>query len=86
MKMWVIRVVQTMNDDGVENHEGGVISFAFIDSLRYAGVITEHVTDARGLTISCFDIHGLGSQIWAEQNAERMRSFGFNAVAAPSTR
>jgi hypothetical protein len=26
---------------------------------------------------------GIDTQIWAEQQAKRMRSFGFNAVAAP---
>ena len=27
-----------------------------------------------------------GGKTWAERNAERMRTFGYNAVAAPSTR
>ncbi len=38
----------------------------------------------------CFDLlpplyNCINHQAWAENNAERMRSFGYNAVAAPGT-
>lgn len=80
MKEYVVRVVQT------EDKEGGEISYAFIESLRYAGIVKVHETDPHGLTILCFDLicpHNGSSKTWAEMNAERMRSFGFNAVVAP---
>jgi hypothetical protein len=87
-RQWVVRVVQTETPEGDHVNEGGIIDGSFIESLRYAGLITEHETDPYGLTTVCFDIrcpHGLDSKTWAEMNAERMRSFGYNAVAAPST-
>lgn len=90
-KMYAVRVVQTMLPDGSEVHEGGEINGALLDYLRYAGVITVHETYSSGLTVTCFDIEdpmsitGSQSKAWSERNAERMRSFGFNAVSAPST-
>lgn len=35
------------------------------------------------LELRCPDPRGLDSKVWAEMNAERMRSFGINAAAAP---
>ena len=87
-KEYVVRVVQTRADDGTPINEGGVIDAAFIESLRYAGLIVIHDVDPYGLTETCFDIkapHGVNTKAWAEMNAERMRSFGFNAVCAPGT-
>jgi hypothetical protein len=56
---------------------------AFIECLRYAGVVTKHESST---STACFDIHcpkGLDSKNWSEQNARRMQSFGINAVSAP---
>jgi hypothetical protein len=56
-----------------------------LESLRYAGHVVIHRDDEQGM---CFDIrppHGLESGQWAKMNAQRMQSFGFNAVKAPST-
>lgn len=78
---YVVRVVQ-----GKKNDEIAYINKAFLESLRYAGLITVHEVDPNGLTNVCFDLlppHGVNDKVWAEQNAERMRSFGFNAVKAP---
>lgn len=93
-KEYVVRVVQMMDDNGNEICElgkgkVGLVDFAFLESLRYAGLIHINKVPENSLTVNCFDLrcpHGLVSKVWAEQNAERMRSFGFNAVAAPSTR
>lgn len=57
----------------------------FIEQLRYAGIVTIHRDNEEGM---CFDLHcpaGLVDKSWAEQNADRMRSFTYNAVSAPGT-
>lgn len=98
-KEYVVRIVQTEPDkerDIIDRifDNPPVIPHSFIESLRYAGLITVHEVDPNGLTTDCFDLicpnlHGRDyerqSKVWAEQNAERMRTFGFNAVCAPST-
>ena len=90
-RCYVVRVVQTRSVSGVENHEGGIIDDGFLECLRYAGHVTVHEIDHKlNMTSRCFDIrcpaeNGYDMQAWAEMNAKRMRSFGFNAVAAPST-
>lgn len=76
----VVRVVlpDGMNRDTPELRQ-------LIECLRYAGVVTVHRDNNEGM---CFDIHcphGLMDRPWAEMNAERMRSFTYNAVAAPGT-
>ena len=91
-KVFVVRVVQTMNGLNRVN-EGGYIDYAFIDSLSHAGVIDIHETDPHGLTCLCFDIlppAGVDdnvltndSETWADQTAKHMQSLGFNAVKAP---
>jgi hypothetical protein len=57
------------------------IDTGFLECLRYAGVVTIHETEHG----QCFDIHcpkEIGRpNIWAEQNAARMKSFGYNAIA-----
>jgi len=62
-----------------------IVDSTFIDCLRYAGLITVHRDDETG---QCFDLVAPGdqdSQAWSEENADRMKSFGYNAVSAPST-
>lgn len=88
-KEYAIRVVQTHTLEGEEQHEGGAIALSFLDSLRYAGCLQLHETDPNGLTSVCFDIpcpfpRDLDTKKWSEHNAERMQSFGFNAVSAPA--
>lgn len=58
------------------------IDDGFLDCLRYAGLISVQIDDDER---QCFDINcpnAIGRpRIWAEMNAERMRSFGYNAQA-----
>lgn len=88
-KEWCVRVVQTMDDSGKECNEGDKLSDAFLDCLRYAGLIRVHDNAATlGGAIRCFDLLTWdviedGGKVWAEMNAKRMQSFGFNAVATP---
>ena len=84
-KRYCVRVVQTMTSVGIDSHD----LVSFVECLSYAGLVTEHPIDSNGLTTLCFDIEAppeTDSKIWSEMNAERMRSFGYNAVSAPSTR
>lgn len=57
-----------------------------IEQLRYAGLLDRHDNVGTGNS-KCFDLlppHGVDGDVWAEQNAQRMQSFGINAVAAPA--
>lgn len=75
-----IRVV--LNEE--EANRFGVL----LECFRYAGLIQVHRSDETGM---CFDIMppdvgpdlSVNHDAWAQQNAERISSFGFNAVAAP---
>lgn len=77
-RKYVVRVV--LMPDQREGCDG------ILECLRYAQVITVHRNDPAGM---CFDIDcppGLESDRWAKANADRMATFGYNAVVAPSTR
>jgi hypothetical protein len=79
-KTYVVRVVT--DSDTAKYVEAG----PFLECLRYAGLIQVHRASPSGF--ACFDLlppatHQAGSKQWAEMNAERMSSYGFNAVVAP---
>lgn len=79
--LWVIRVVISTNELELCKQIDG----AFIECLRYAGMVRPHDPREEGLQV--FDLlppDGVDSKAWSEMNAERMRSFGYNAVSAPS--
>lgn len=76
-------VVRVVLPDGINEISSDVRRL--LEQFRYAGLITVHRDNDEGI---CFDLHcphGLVSENWAKQNAERMRSFQYNAVSAPST-
>jgi hypothetical protein len=83
-RRWCVRIC---TDD---SHIAGVrinyIEPAFLTCLENAGLGKVHDTDRDGYT---FDLHAPKSysnartRQWAEMNAERIKSFGFNAAAAP---
>ena len=57
-----------------------------LDCLRYAGLVKVH--NPTPLGFACFDIlppSNIDSREWAERNADRMKSFGFIAEAAPKS-
>lgn len=75
---YVVRVVL------FESQTRGNDITALLECFRYAGIIGKP-WDSNGNTF--FDIpcpKGLVSTVWARQNAERMRTFGFNAEPAPA--
>lgn len=53
----------------------------FLECLRYAGLVALHPESENVFDILC--PKGLDSEVWAEQTADRMVSFGYNAVKAP---
>lgn len=72
---WVIRVVLAQEE---------IPSNVWFECLRYAHIIRKHRDDDSGM---CFDIlcpkSISDSKVWSQMNAERMQSFGINAVSAP---
>lgn len=83
-----MRVVVLSNKEGDRfSAEKPSHSFGeFLENLRYAGLIDVHeVKDEPERYI--FDLKAPpkieDSQEWARQNAKRMASFGYSAVAAP---
>lgn len=80
---WVIRVI--VPESEVHNGPNRTHGFGeFLEQLRYAGIVTLHETREDKYI---FDIHcpsGRETEMWASMNAERMQSFGYNAVKAPA--
>ncbi len=69
------------------NQDNKIMGTPFLECLRRCGYVVIHRDDENGM---CFDllcpyISGQirDTKVWAEQNAERMQTFGFNAVVAP---
>ena len=71
---YVVRVIQGENDPDL---------YQFVEQLRYAGLVT--IQTHKPLTFDIRPPHGLQSDVWADQNAQRMRSFGYNAVKTLAT-
>lgn len=72
-RVWVVRVA-------IDEYDKGLAATPFLECLRYAGLVVLH-------NERIFDVLPPGkvhdTKQWADQNAERMSSFGYNAVAAP---
>lgn len=95
-KKYVVRVV-CIKDERLPMSVTDFPPDAFIECLRYAGLITVHPSEIYveqtehgrlEMDKTTFDLHcpnGLLSDVWAEQTSAKMRSFGYNAVKAPST-
>lgn len=83
-KKTVVRVV-IAEDDKLARCDASIRFW--LEQFRYAGLMQVNRDDETGM---CFDVrapHGAGrgasAERWAKANAERMRSFGINAVCAP---
>jgi len=78
---YVVRVVLHVG----LRQDDALLGGPFIECLRYAGLAVIHRTDETGACLDLVaprdvrDSHG-----WATRNADRMASFGYNAVAAPA--
>ena len=93
------RAVRVVIPKNLEDHMCEVCSapnckcdmmYCFVESLRYAGLVNvEHRNignNNEDSPVTIIDILAPDrgdDKIWAESNAERMRSFGFNAASAP---
>lgn len=81
-QVWTVRVVNFEDSPGsLRNH----LRSLWVEQLRYMGHAKELASfeDPPRTVIEFYCPHGLDSRIWAQQNAERMRSFGIDAAAAP---
>jgi hypothetical protein len=61
------------------------ISGAMFECLRYAGLIRPRLENLEtgAITMDLLCPSGSESKPWSEMNAQRMISFGFNAVSQP---
>lgn len=89
-RKWVIRLctdsLNTLPSDGYRETPLPNLNYvtpAFLTCLVNAGLGKLHDTDRDGYTFDLYPPGTLDDRYWAEQNATRMQSFGFNAVAAP---
>lgn len=73
---WTVRVVNRRDSS---DHLRG----AWVEQLRYMGFAKELADYCTHNVIEFYAPRGADSEIWAEQNAARMRSFGLDAVKAP---
>lgn len=84
-RKWVVRIC---TDNFALDRATGLpnlnyIEPAFLQCLSNAGLGTLHDTDREGYTFDMYPPRDVDDKMWAEQNAERTKSFGFNAAAAP---
>lgn len=82
-KGWVIRVVLFKNTNKIDlAYKQATVDMLITEVFRYAGLVTVHKDDEKELV---FDIARSDKETfdWAESNAQRIRSFGINAAAAP---
>ena len=79
-KRYVVRVVVAYSDKNQDVH------LQWAEQLRYMGHAKIHTVASRTDITNVIDLlppHDVDSYVWAKQNADRMTSFGYNAVAAP---
>src|SRR5262245_9220968 len=85
---WAIRVVQFVVDQSGRNNPD-VLPGVWLEQFRRMGYVQELGSEGVGTTMErvIFEIYpphqGHRGYEWAKQNAERMQSFGINAVVAP---
>ena len=82
---WVVRIVLHRKDPCLNSQDERIMDTPFIECLRYAGLLSVQRDDESGM---CIDLHcpsaAYDSQVWAQRNAERSKTFGINAAAAPA--
>jgi hypothetical protein len=86
MTPWVVRVVLQRGGDLIPfGPDDKLMNTTFLECLSYAGILRIHRSDESGM---CFDLAcpdpQMDSRIWATANANRMQSYGYNAVPAPA--
>ncbi len=86
-RRWVVRVVIPAIDAEHSPPLAARVDGRFLECLRYAGLVRVHHDDEERQTFDLVLPNRLEaeSRAWAEANAARMWTLGYNAVAAPST-
>lgn len=75
VRQYVVRIVMPAEYFGAD----------IIECLRYAGTIRIIQDDDSAQVIDLYPNKNIGnSKVWSEQNSARMRTFGWNAVSAPT--
>lgn len=89
MNQWVVRVVNPIPSHNPKRTWGPSMHGAWVESLRRMGYLrVVRPYDGRN-PYEVFEIsapRGVDSKIWADGNAERMKTFGIDAAAAPEWR
>lgn len=80
---WTVRVVNWEQDQVFRG--SNILSGVWVEQLRYMGLAKELASydDRNVIEFYCPNLKDYDSKVWAEQSAERMRSFGIDAAAAP---
>ena len=81
-KAQVVRIIMS-NDDALGIQPTDQVRL-FLEQLRYAGIVKICKDDELRMVIDLYAPKGVIADSWAESNANRMRSFGINAVKAPA--
>ena len=83
-QVWTVRVINYEDREGRPANE---LAPVWIECLRYMGHARELASlenpNRSVLEFYCPEPTKHDTRIWAQQNAERMRSFGIDAAAAP---
>ena len=87
---WVVRVVNPIpNHDPKRKMFGPAVPGAWVEALRYMGYL-RRVKEYDGKDpYEVFEIRaprGMDSKVWANHNADRMKTMGIDAAAAPEWR
>lgn len=79
---WLIRIVIPNSTESrfMVSTDNNPDLMPFVECLRYAGLLThEHTENAFVINIRAPE--HLNGDVWADQNAQRMKTFGFNVEA-----
>lgn len=82
---WTVRVINYREDPHRSRYGRDELPGLWVEQLRYMGHARELATydDPPRTVLEFYAPSNIDSRVWATQNAERMQSFGINAVPAP---
>lgn len=80
-KLTTVRVI-----NNTDSRLNPALPGVWVEQLRYMGLVRVLAPSAPDHAYDVLEFNapkGQNGEVWARQNAERMRSFGFDAVVAP---
>lgn len=89
-KEWTVRVINYIGEE--KRVPNNTLPGVWVEQLRYMSLVSVLAKNELVGSSSQYDDYEVlefyappkvDTKIWAEQNADRMKSFGINAVAAP---